>query len=68
MALTPSQRSRSKPASEKATYHQIDGAGSSHVLRQFFGLSASDEAAIERDLGFGITANLAKSEGSGSQR
>jgi len=40
------QQSRSVPASEKAAYHQVVGAGKSHVLRKFFGLSASDEAAI----------------------
>lgn len=40
------QRSRSKAPSEKAAYHQIVGAGTSHVKREFFGLSASDEEAI----------------------
>jgi len=40
------QQSRSVPASEKAAYHQVSGAGKSHVLRKFFGLNASDEAAI----------------------
>lgn len=48
------QRSRRVPPSEKAAYHQIAGAGRSHVKRQFFGLSPSDETAIvdavEQDL------------------
>ena len=40
------QRSRRMSASEKASYHQITGAGKRHVLRQFFGLNARDEEAI----------------------
>ena len=48
------QASRRVSPSEKAAYHQIAGAGKSHVKRQFFGLSASDETAIvdllEKDL------------------
>jgi phage gpG-like protein len=48
------QQSRRVSPSEKAAYHQVSGAGKSHTRRQFFGLSASDEAAIvdrvEQDL------------------
>ena len=48
------QASRRIAPSEKAAFHQIAGAGKSHVKRQFFGLSASDETAIvdllEKDL------------------
>ena len=40
------QRSRRVSPSEKATFHQISGAGKSHVLRPFFGLSQSDIAVI----------------------
>lgn len=40
------QRSRAVPPSEKATFHQLTGAGRRGVLRPFFGLSATDEAAI----------------------
>lgn len=40
------QQSRQKSPAEKAAYHQIVGAGRSHVKRRFFGLSASDEAVI----------------------
>ncbi len=40
------QRSRRVPALEKAAFHQLTGAGRSHVLRPFFGLSESDVAII----------------------
>jgi phage gpG-like protein len=40
------QSSRSVSPAEKAAFHQITGAGKSHVLRRFFGLSESDEAVI----------------------
>lgn len=40
------QQSRAVPASEKAAFHQITGAGKSHVKREFFGLSPADEQAI----------------------
>lgn len=38
--------SRAASPAEKAAYHTITGAGRSHVRRDFFGLSASDEVAI----------------------
>lgn len=40
------QRSRSKTPSEKAQFHQVDGAGRTHVKRPFFELNANDETAI----------------------
>jgi hypothetical protein len=40
------QRSRSVSPAEKAAFHQIEGAGRSHVLREFFGLTPDDESAI----------------------
>lgn len=40
------QRSRSVSPSEKAAFHQVVGAGRSHVRREFFGLTADDEAVI----------------------
>ncbi len=40
------QSSRRKSASEKAAYHELEGAGRSKVRRPFFGLSAADERAI----------------------
>ncbi len=48
------QRSRSVSPAEKAAFHQESGAGRSHTLRQFFGLTTADEKAIvdlvERDI------------------
>lgn len=40
------QRSRQKSSAEKATYHELEGAGRSRVRREFFGVNAEDEAAI----------------------
>ena len=40
------QASRRVPAIEKASFHQISGAGRSHVLRKFLGLTPDDEQAI----------------------
>jgi len=37
------QRSRAKPAAEKAAYHQLSGAGKRRVKREFFGLTSRDE-------------------------
>jgi phage gpG-like protein len=52
------QRSRSVGAAEKATYHQLDGAGRSRVRRRFLGFTADDEAAILRRVEDGIRRNL----------
>ena len=41
------QRSREKGAAEKATFHQIEGAGKSRVKRPFFNLTADDVTALE---------------------
>ncbi len=60
MAKTRSQRSRSVRPSEKATFHQIAGAGKAHVLRKFFGIAPSDEALITRELGVTVDRNLAR--------
>ena len=57
------QRSREKRPSEKAYFHDVSGAGKSRVLREFFSLSAEDEAAIERELGVAVDVNLSKAEG-----
>lgn len=40
------QRSRALSPAEKAAFHQIDGAGKSHVKRPFFELDSADENAI----------------------
>jgi len=60
------QRSRGVRPSEKAAFHQITGAGKSHVKREFFGLSTADEDAIERELDVRLSVNLATGEGSRS--
>lgn len=52
------QRSRAKSPSEKATYHQVTGAGRRQVLRKFFGLNASDEAVIEQRIADGLDKAL----------
>lgn len=40
------QSSRRVSAEEKAIYHQVEGAGRSHVVRPFLGLTESEEDAI----------------------
>lgn len=52
------QRSRSLGAAEKATFHQIDGAGRSHVIRRFFDLSEADVTAITDRLSLSIDFTL----------
>ena len=56
--MTLVQRSRSVPPAEKAAFHQETGAGKSKVKRQFFGLSAADEAAILERVHRGIEQML----------
>lgn len=55
---TRSQVSRSARPSEKAYWHQVSGAGKSHVRRQFFGISPTDAATIERELSMTLDRNL----------
>lgn len=57
---TRTQRSRSKRPSEKATYHQITGAGRSRIKRQFFGIAESDAALITKEVGAAIDGNLSR--------
>lgn len=40
------QRSRAVGAGSKALYHNVTGAGRSHVIRKFFGLNASEGETI----------------------
>lgn len=61
---TPTQRSRSVRAVDKAIFHNVTGAGKTHVLRPFFGLSPADEQAIEDELGVAIDVNIEKDGGS----
>lgn len=55
---TAIQRSRSTRPAEKAAYHQVLGAGTSQVKREFFGLTQADEEAIEREMGVALATNL----------
>lgn len=46
-AKTFIQRSRGGPtADQKATFHQVDGAGPRHIRRPFLGLTEAEEAEI----------------------
>lgn len=40
------QQSRRVPAEQKAIYHQVTGAGKSHVRREFVGLTDEDARKI----------------------
>lgn len=52
------QRSRSLGAAEKAEFHQIDGAGRSHVIRRFFDLSDADVDSITERLNVALDFTL----------
>jgi len=56
------QRSRRVSPAEKATYHEVTGAGRSRVKRPFFGLDERDEAAIVDRIDKGIQQALAKEQ------
>lgn len=45
------QRSREVSPAEKASFHNIEGAGKRGVLREFFGIAPSDEGAIVDRIG-----------------
>lgn len=60
---TPIQRSRSVPPAEKALFHNVTGAGKSHVKREFFDLDASDREALTDELKRRMTRNLQKGSG-----
>ncbi len=55
------QRSREKAPSEKATYHQLTGAGRSHVKRKFLGLTSDEEKDIQQRLIDGINMQSRRS-------
>ena len=44
------QRSRTKTAEQKALYHQVQGAGRSHVRRPFLGLTPDEAQQVDRRL------------------
>ncbi len=52
------QRSRQVSSEEKALFHNVLGAGRSHVIREFFGLSEADQTAaaslVERAILVGL--------------
>lgn len=54
------QQSRSVGAEEKASYHQLTGAGRSHVKRKFIGLTEADKAAIRERVGAHVSTVLRK--------
>jgi hypothetical protein len=60
VAKTRIQRSRDKRPSEKAYFHNVSGAGKSRVKREFFGLSPSEEAEIEEEVGRLLDVHLRK--------
>jgi hypothetical protein len=55
------QRSRALGAEEKALYHQVAGAGKSHVRRRFFEMSESDMDLICQRVEQGIEQGLKQS-------
>jgi len=56
------QRSRRVPPAEKAAFHQITGAGRSHVKREFFGLSPKDEDTVIERFAQGLDRLLQQAE------
>jgi hypothetical protein len=58
MAKTLIQQSRAISSKQKAEWHELEGAGKSHVKREFFGLNRDDETAIEQRLSDGLDRQL----------
>ena len=56
------QQSRRVAPAEKAAFHEVTGAGTSHVKREFFGLSQADEAAITELYSIGLDRLLNESQ------
>lgn len=55
------QRSRAVPASDKALYHNVEGAGKRRVIREFFALGPDDEDAILDRFAVGLERLLKES-------
>ncbi len=53
------QRSRNVGAEEKAIFHNVTGAGKSHVLRPFMGLTETEQDTLTETLAEGIDRLLA---------
>lgn len=52
------QQSRALSSRQKAEWHEREGAGKSHVKREFFGLNAQDAQAIEKRISDGLDQAL----------
>ena len=56
------QASRRVPPEQKATYHQVSGAGRSRVLRPFLGLTEAEENLIAKTVSDGIDKLVSKQQ------
>lgn len=54
------QQSRAISSRQKAEWHELDGAGKSHIKREFFGLNQSDEDALTKRVSDALDAGLLK--------
>src|SRR5262245_46911076 len=52
------QRSREQSSEQKAIWHNETGAGRSHVLRKFFGLTQDEQTKVQGLLGAAIEQRL----------
>ena len=52
------QASRRVSSAQKAQWHELEGAGKRGVTREFFGLNATDEQAIEQRISDGLDRQL----------
>jgi len=52
------QRSRRESSEQKAIFHQVTGAGRSHVFRQFFGLTPEEQEHAKQALTVLLAARL----------
>lgn len=57
-ASTFIQRSRGVSSEEKAIYHNVTGAGRSHVVRRFFWLSDEEQLKVKALLERGMTQRI----------
>jgi hypothetical protein len=56
------QRSRQESSEQKAMFHQVTGAGRSHVMRQFFGLTPAEQGIALTTLEGLIASRLAAAQ------
>lgn len=60
-AFSPStfiQRSRNESSEQKAIWHQVTGAGKSHVLREFLGVTEAEQDSTRQKLEQVLDARL----------